>query len=157
MESIKCYLFQAYTHVDWAKCISCVNTCMERHTQTGRNLSLLSSNCGLTKHFDWACSTVTITCVHAPPLITQLLVPLCMCWYLTLSLPSFLCSSSSLMIIHVRLTLKQPLINCGSLGHTLGQITQLWHTQTSGGGVGGGGWGVGSRWDKRPGSLLGPL
>lgn len=39
------------------------------------------------------------------------------------------------MIIHVRLTLKQPLINCSSLGHTLDQITQHWHTQTSRGGV----------------------
>lgn len=33
--------------------------------------------------------------------------------------------SSSPMIIHVHLTLKQPLINCGTLGHTLGQITHL--------------------------------
>lgn len=29
------------------------------------------------------------------------------------------------MIIHVHLTLKQPLINCGTLGHTLGQIMSL--------------------------------
>lgn len=53
------------------------------------------------------------------------------------------------MIIHVHLTLKQPLINCGTLGHTLGQITQLWHTQTSRGGEG---TREQSRRDKKPGS-----
>lgn len=45
------------------------------------------------------------------------------------------------MIIHVCLSLKQPLINCSSLDHTLGQITRLWHTQASrgrGAGLGGG-------------------
>lgn len=74
-------------------------------------------------YFDWVCSTFTITCVHTLFACDHSVPRPAL--HVLISKSLFLCSFGSPMIIHVRLTLKQPLINCGSLGHTLGQITQL--------------------------------
>lgn len=80
---------------------------------------------GCTKHPDWAFN-IDIWSVRQSPLH----VSVCRLSLIahspepTLHVLIFKSVSSPPMIIHVHLTLKQALINCGTLGHTLGQITQ---------------------------------